>query len=219
MIAASVALRHIGPMWSSEAASSKQPKRETRPQVGFNPVLPLAADGKRIDPPVSEPSEPKHRPAAVATPEPLDDAPDQWSRCQGLSGAAIVGMVVGERALGELELAEQDGAGLAQLAHDGRIDGGTKSRCSGMPAAVAIPSVQHRSLTAIGTPCSCDRIWRRPIICSAARACASASSGVTSAYDFSAGSTRSIRRSMSSVSSTGESLRAAIRRASSSISR
>ena len=64
-------------MWSSEAASSKQPKRETRPQVGFKPVLPLAAEGKRIEPPVSEPSEPKHRPAAVATPEPLDDAPDQ----------------------------------------------------------------------------------------------------------------------------------------------
>jgi hypothetical protein len=37
----------------------------------------LAADGKRIEPPVSEPSEPKHNPAAVATPEPLDDAPDQ----------------------------------------------------------------------------------------------------------------------------------------------
>ena len=84
--------------------------------------MPLAADGKRIDPPVSVPSEPKQRPAAVATPEPLDDAPDQWSRCQGLTGGTIVGMVVGERALGELELAEQDGAGLAQLAHDGRVE-------------------------------------------------------------------------------------------------
>ena len=84
--------------------------------------MPLAADGKRIEPPVSEPSEPKHRPAAVATPEPLDDAPDQWSRCQGLSGGADVRMVVGERAFGELELAEQDRAGLAQLAHDRRVD-------------------------------------------------------------------------------------------------
>jgi hypothetical protein len=72
-------------MWSSDAASSKQPKRETRPHVGLIPVTPLAADGKRIEPPVSEPSEPKHRPAAVATPEPLDEAPDQWSRCQGLT--------------------------------------------------------------------------------------------------------------------------------------
>ena len=88
---ASAELRHIGPMWSSDAASSKQPKRETRPQVGFNPVTPFAAEGNRIDPPVSEPSEPKHRPAAVATPEPLDDAPDQWSRCQGFTGGATSG--------------------------------------------------------------------------------------------------------------------------------
>src|SRR5438477_9235954 len=90
-MAASAALRHIGPMWSSDAASSKQPKRETRPHVGLMPVTPFAADGKRIDPPVSEPSEPKQRPAAVATPEPLDDAPDQWSRCHGLTGGAMSG--------------------------------------------------------------------------------------------------------------------------------
>ena len=109
-------------MWSSEAASSKQPWRETRPQVGFRPVLPLAADGKRIEPPVSEPSEPKHRPAAVATPEPLDDAPGPVVAVPGIERRRDVGMVVGERALGELQLAEQDGAGLAQLAHDGRVD-------------------------------------------------------------------------------------------------
>src|SRR5262245_35751434 len=91
MIAASVALRHIGPMWSRDAASSKQPWRDTRPQVGLRPVTPSAADGRRIEPPVSEPSEPKHRPAAVDTPEPLDDAPDQWSACHGLTGGAIDG--------------------------------------------------------------------------------------------------------------------------------
>ena len=34
-------------------------------------------EGKRIDPPVSEPNEPKQRPAAVATAEPDDDAPVQ----------------------------------------------------------------------------------------------------------------------------------------------
>src|SRR5690349_2497496 len=90
-IAASVALRHIGPMWSSDAASSKQPWRETRPQVGFRPVLPFAAEGKRIEPPVSDPSDPKQRPAAVATPDPLDEAPDQWSGCQGFTGGGTSG--------------------------------------------------------------------------------------------------------------------------------
>ena len=122
MTPVSVALRHIGPMWSSEAASSKQPKRETRPQVGFKPVLPLAAEGKRIEPPVSDPSEPKHRPAAVATPEPLDDAPGPMVPVPGVERRRHIGMMVGERSLGELELAQQDGAGLAQLANDGRID-------------------------------------------------------------------------------------------------
>ena len=52
-------------------------QRLTRPQVGFNPVTPLAADGQRIEPPVSEASAPKHRPAAVATPGPLDEMPGQ----------------------------------------------------------------------------------------------------------------------------------------------
>ena len=33
-------------------------------------------------------------------------------------------MVIGERAFGELQLAEQHRAGLAQLAHHGRVDGG-----------------------------------------------------------------------------------------------
>jgi hypothetical protein len=34
-------------------------------------------EGKRIEPPVSEPSEAKHRPAAVAEPEPDEEAPVQ----------------------------------------------------------------------------------------------------------------------------------------------
>jgi hypothetical protein len=35
-------------------------------------------------------------------------------------------VVVGERAFGELELAEQHRAGFAELAHDGRVDGGNE---------------------------------------------------------------------------------------------
>jgi Tn3 transposase DDE domain len=62
------------------------PWRLTRPQVGLRPVNPQADDGMRIDPPVSEPSEPKHSPAAVATPDPLDDAPVATSARQGFTG-------------------------------------------------------------------------------------------------------------------------------------
>ncbi|MCY1457007.1 hypothetical protein D9M71_742640 [compost metagenome] len=57
MNSASRALRVIGPIWSRLAASLKAPWRLTRPQVGFRPVRPLAAQGKRIEPPVSLPSE------------------------------------------------------------------------------------------------------------------------------------------------------------------
>ena len=43
----------------------------------MSPKRPHAAAGKRIDPPVSLPSDAKARPAAGATPEPLEEAPDQ----------------------------------------------------------------------------------------------------------------------------------------------
>jgi hypothetical protein len=67
------------------------PWRETRPQVGLSPVTPLAEEGRRIEPPVSEPREPKQRPAAVATPEPLEDTPVQVSESQGLTGVGRSG--------------------------------------------------------------------------------------------------------------------------------
>ena len=59
-------LRAIGPMWSSEAESGNTPARLTRPHVGLRPVTPFAKDGKRMEPPVSEPRPPYARPAATA---------------------------------------------------------------------------------------------------------------------------------------------------------
>jgi len=55
------------------------------------PTMPHWADGKRIEPPVSEPSDPKQRPAAVATPEPLDDTPVHRSSSHGLTGMSKSG--------------------------------------------------------------------------------------------------------------------------------
>jgi len=46
----------------------------------LEPLRPLTVDGNRIEPPVSEPSEAKQSPAAVATPEPEDDAPTNRPR-------------------------------------------------------------------------------------------------------------------------------------------
>ncbi|MNS98583.1 hypothetical protein D3C72_1329540 [compost metagenome] len=77
MTAASCALRAMTPMWSNDAASSRVPCRLTRPQVGLMPVRPVAAQGQRMDPPVSDAVAAKQSPAAVATAEPLDEMPVQ----------------------------------------------------------------------------------------------------------------------------------------------
>ena len=53
-------------------------KRKWEKELDYRLIKELwAVDGNRIEPPVSEPSEAKQSPAAVATPEPEDDAPDQ----------------------------------------------------------------------------------------------------------------------------------------------
>src|SRR5579864_1510027 len=90
-VAASRALRARGPIQSRGSERAKTPYRLTRPQLGFNPVTPFAAEGKRIEPPVSEPIAAKQSPAATATPEPLDDAPGQALASHGLRGGAIAG--------------------------------------------------------------------------------------------------------------------------------
>jgi len=45
--------------------------------ASLGPDRPFMVEGKRIEPPVSDPSEAKQRPDAVATPEPDDDTPVQ----------------------------------------------------------------------------------------------------------------------------------------------
>jgi hypothetical protein len=54
-------------------------------------VIPFIVDGNRIDPSVSVPSEPKQSPAAVATPEPLEETPVQCAALHGLTGGLIDG--------------------------------------------------------------------------------------------------------------------------------
>ena len=65
----------MGPVWSSVHDSGTTPARLQRPYVGLRPAMPQSAAGPRIEPPVSEPSAPAHRPAARAVPEPLEEPP------------------------------------------------------------------------------------------------------------------------------------------------
>src|SRR4051812_23388224 len=84
MIEASRAVRHIGPTWSSDHASGTTPAVLMAPYVGLNPVMPQSAAGRRIDPPVSEPSAAKHNPAATATADPPELPPGDRRTSQGL---------------------------------------------------------------------------------------------------------------------------------------
>src|SRR5262245_36794135 len=74
-IAASSTDRHNGPMWSSVALSGTTPSVDRSPKAGFRPTSPQTADGIRIEPPVSVPSDAKHIPSATAAAEPPDEPP------------------------------------------------------------------------------------------------------------------------------------------------
>ena len=54
--------------------------------------MPFAAEGYLIDPPVSLPKDPKHNPAEVATPDPLDEEPAHFSKSHGFLGANLLGL-------------------------------------------------------------------------------------------------------------------------------
>ena len=65
---------------------------------------------------MSLPSEPKHSPAAVAEPEPLDDEPAPAVIVPGVQRNLERGVVAAHRALGEIQLAEQNRAPPTQAA-------------------------------------------------------------------------------------------------------
>jgi len=96
---------------------------------------------------------------------------------------------------------------------------GTWLRWIVMPAAVATPSVLHRSLTATGTPCSGPREVPEAVSASRRAASASARSAVSVAKLRSLRSILAMRSSIDRVSSTDESSRAFRRRATSSSDR
>src|SRR5579875_2761253 len=72
-IAASSALRHIGPMRSELQAKVIAPVRATLPKVGRKPVAPQTADGATIEPYVSVPIAKGTSPATVADADPAEE--------------------------------------------------------------------------------------------------------------------------------------------------
>src|SRR5581483_9004855 len=76
-VSVSRAERQIGPSLSEVHINAMAPCRLTRPYVGRNPLTPQYADGRIIDPFVSEPIEKPTSPADVAAPGPLDEPPLQ----------------------------------------------------------------------------------------------------------------------------------------------
>ncbi len=65
----------IGPAWSKEGASGKQPSIGTSAKVGLKPTTPQQAAGMRIEPPESLPRPTTASPAATAAAEPPLEPP------------------------------------------------------------------------------------------------------------------------------------------------
>ena len=84
MSATSSTLRAIGPTVSSVGTSGKTPSVEMSPHWDFSPTTSHAADGNRIEQPVSVPSASSQSPAASAAAEPDDDPPVVFPGCVGL---------------------------------------------------------------------------------------------------------------------------------------
>src|SRR6186997_3402883 len=59
------------------------PLSGSKPYVGLNPAMPQYDAGRVIEPPVCEPSAPRHMPVETAAAEPLDEPPGVRSRFQG----------------------------------------------------------------------------------------------------------------------------------------
>lgn len=92
--ATSPTVRAIGPTWSRVQASGNTPNLLTRPYVGFSPTIPQHAAGMRIDPDVSEPSDPMVKPVGIATPAPPLDPPAILVRFHGFLASPKCGFSV-----------------------------------------------------------------------------------------------------------------------------
>src|SRR6266481_1322263 len=59
------------------------PSSDSAPKLGLHPATPQYDAGRVIEPPVCDPSAPRHMPVATAAAEPLDEPPGVWARFHG----------------------------------------------------------------------------------------------------------------------------------------
>ncbi|MCY1538005.1 hypothetical protein D9M68_735260 [compost metagenome] len=150
--------RVSGPMESSVWDSATEPCRLMRPREVFRPVMPFRAAGIRTEPPVSEPSAAGARPAATATPEPLDEPPGMRARTrsQGLRGVPITGFVPHPPKANSTMCVLPSTTMPASSSRVTAVAVSSLRRCRHAcePAVVTWPWMSHRSLTATGRPSS-----------------------------------------------------------------
>ena len=129
------------------------------PGAGLRPTMPHAADGMRIEPPVSVPSAPNAMPAASADRRPAARPAGRSRRVPGIAHRPERRFLAGraERELVQVGLADDDGARVAQTLDDRRIDGRFSAGGSADPDVVRVPATSTRSFTATGMPCSGPR--------------------------------------------------------------
>ena len=153
-IAASAAVRVIGPTWAT-VPNGLRGKAGTLPKEGLSPKMPEKPAGMRIEPPPSVPSDKGAKPAATAAAEPPDDPPGVFDRSQGLRVTPDSG---------ELVTPFQPNSGVVVLPR--RIAPCSRSRAAAGPSSihgcslstvreprkVGQPLVRMRSLTTAGTP-------------------------------------------------------------------
>ena len=178
MCAVSSTVHVMGPTWSSDQLSGSTPARLTRPYVGLRPTMPHDDAGPRMLPPVSDPSEPMHSPAATAAPEPLLDPPGMWSVFHGLR-AGTNRLVGGPPRANSCIASLPSSTVPASRSRVTTVASCVGTRCSSTfdCAVVRTPAVSYRSFRAMGTPWSGPRYSPAWMARSAARASCSADSG------------------------------------------
>ena len=150
-----------------------------RPAVTLSPTIPHQAAGSRTEPPVSVPMATGARPAATATPEPLEEPPGVrcTARSQGFHGVPrcvlvpklpIANSTVWVLPRTIMPAAMSRSASVA-------VTGDTRSTHTFDPPVVTRPSRSTRSLSAMGTPWSGPTRWPARMARSAASAASRAS--------------------------------------------
>ena len=145
--------------------------------------MPQKAAGRRTEPPVSEPMAKPHRPAAMATPEPLLEPPGV--RCTAAS-QGFQGVPRG-RLMPVVPRANSTVLVLPKMTQPARLrlltklpSGPIRSPTSSFePAWTGMPSTARMSLTATGTPMRGPRSVPAASSASSARAAARASAPAT----------------------------------------